>query len=172
MKVLTIGGSNSEKSINRQLANFAASLIPDADITTYDLSRYELPIFSTQREEVDGIPQLAKDFATMIDGTDLLIVSLAEHNGSYCAGFKNLIDWISRIADRKAWGQKPMILMATSPGGRGGATVLAGAKVYFPYMGAELRGTFSLPQFYENFKNGEISNSEKQAELLGLVQSL
>ena len=61
--------------------------------------------------------------------------------------FKNLVDWTSRITDRKAWGGKPMILMATSPGGRGGATVLAGAEVYFPFIGAELKGTFSLPKF-------------------------
>ena len=170
MNVLAIGGSNSDKSINRQLANYAASLIDDAIITSFDLSQHELQIFSTQREDAEGIPQLAKDFAEIIDATDLLVVSLAEHNGSYCAGFKNLIDWTSRISDRKTWGQKPMLLLATSPGGRGGATVLAGAEVYFPYMGAELKGTFSLSQFYNSFKDGEITIAEKKAELIALVQ--
>ena len=172
MKVLSIGGSTSDKSINRQLANYAASLIADADITSYDLSQYELPIYSSQREESDGVPQLAKDFASMVDKTDLLVVSLAEHNGSYCAGFKNLIDWTSRIAERKAWGEKTMLLLATSPGGRGGATVLAGAEVYFPYIGAKLVGTYSLPQFYNNFKDGEITNTEKKEELVALIHSI
>ena len=172
MKVLAIGGSNSDKSINRQLANYAASLIVDAEVTTYNLSLYELPLYSSQREEADGTPQLAVDFAALIDSSDLLVVSLAEHNGSYSAGFKNLIDWTSRIPDRKTWGNKPMLMMATSPGGRGGATVLAGAEVYFPYLGARIKGTFSLPKFYSNFENGGIINPEKKDELLALIQSL
>ena len=172
MKVLAIGGSTSNQSINRQLANYAADLIDGADVLHYDFSNYDLPIYSSQREAVDGIPQEAIDFAGMIDATDLLVVSLAEHNGSYCAGFKNLIDWTSRITDRKTWGGKPMLLMATSPGGRGGATVLAGAEIYFPFMGADLKGTFTLPKFYENFKEGKITTAEKNEELIDLIQSL
>ena len=172
MKVLAIGGSTSNESINRQLANYAASLIDGAKVTAYDFSNYDLPIYSPQREATDGIPDRARAFMAMIDETDLLVVSLAEHNGSYAAGFKNLVDWTSRIPDRKTWGGKPMILLATSPGGRGGATVLAAAEVYYPYMGAELRGTFSLPKFYDNFKDGVISNPEKNAELLELIRSI
>lgn len=44
-----------------------------------------------------------------------------------------------------------MLLMATSPGGRGGASVLETAVATFPRMGADLRATFSLPSFHDNF---------------------
>lgn len=172
MKVLAIGGSNSHTSINRQLANYAASLIPNAEVSSYDLSQYDLPLFSVQLEAESGIPNLAVAFAKQVDEADLLVVSLAEHNGSYSAGFKNLIDWTSRIPNRKTWNDKPMLLMATSPGGRGGQTVLAGAKIYFPFMGADIKGTFSLPKFYDHFKDDGISDPPLRDELMALITTL
>ena len=150
MKILTFGGSTSSKSINGQLANFAASLVPNADVTALDLATYDLPIYSSDEEETNGIPADAQAFLDTIRAHDAIIVSLAEHNGSYAAAFKNLYDWTSRI-EQKLWSDKPMLLMATSPGARGGATVLATADATFPRMGADLRSTFSLPSFYDNF---------------------
>jgi len=44
-----------------------------------------------------------------------------------------------------------MLLLSTSPGPRGGATVMEAAKATFPRMGADLRGSLSLPSFYDNF---------------------
>ena len=55
--------------------------------------------------------------------------------------------------------------MATSPGARGGQTILESAKAYFPYLGAKVVANFSLPSFYDNFANGEISDESLQQEL-------
>ena len=63
---------------------------------------------------------------------------------------KNLFDWMSRI-DGKLWSNKPMLLMATSPGARGGATGLEIAQGRFGYMGGNIVGSFSLPSFGDNF---------------------
>ena len=81
-----------------------------------------------------------------------MIVSLAEHNGSYTAAFKNLYDWTSRL-ETKLWSGKAMLLLSTSPGGRGGATVMAAGKATFPRMGADLKASFSLPSFHKNFSD-------------------
>jgi NAD(P)H-dependent FMN reductase len=79
---------------------------------------------------------------------------MAEHNGSYSTAFKNSIDWLSRI-DNKVWKNKPTLLMATSPGQRGGATVLQSALNSFPHLGANIIANFSLPSFNQIFsKNG------------------
>ncbi|MBI1268566.1 MAG: NADPH-dependent FMN reductase [Cryomorphaceae bacterium] len=151
MHILAIGGSNSANSINRQLAQFAASLFDNSTVTIYNLSKIDIPLFSVQLESEINIHPAAIDFANEIDQADLIVISLAENNGSYNAGFKNLIDWTSRISDRKVWNNKSMLLMATSPGARGGATVLETAASYFPRMGADLKGIFSLPKFHETF---------------------
>ncbi len=153
MKILSFGASTSSKSINRQLARFGADQVPGAQITDLDLRSFSVPIYSSDEEDANGIPADAQRFFDVIREHDALIVSLAEHNGSYAAAFKNLFDWATRI-DQKIWAGKPMVLLATSPGGRGGATVLEAAKVTFPHLGADVRGSFSLPSFYDHFEPG------------------
>lgn len=173
MNILAIGGSNSSTSINRKLALYAAQQIPNASITLYDISTIDLPLFSVQLEAQIGTHLIALDFASQIDQADLIVLSLAENNGSYNAGFKNLMDWTSRIKDRKTWGNKPMLLLATSPGGRGGKTVLESAKNYFPFMGADIKGTFSLPKFEQNFSEEQgITDAVLKEELLNVIQSV
>ena len=172
MKILAFGASTSSTSINRQLANFAAAKIPGGDVTDLDLRQFDLPIYSADEEEAHGIPEAAHRFRSLIAEHDAIVISMAEHNGSYTAAFKNLYDWTSRI-DTDVWQGKPMLLLSTSPGGRGGATVMEAAKATFPRMGAELRGHFSLPSFYDNFSAGEgITDPELAGQLDEAVATL
>ena len=59
--------------------------------------------------------------------------------------------------------------MATSPGGRGGATVLEIAKGRFPYMGGNIVATFSLPNFNDNFSEAGIKDQALQTRLKDAV---
>ncbi len=171
--ILAIGGSNSSNSINRKLANYTATLFNDSLVKSYDLSVVDLPVYSVQLEEKLGIPELVIEFATQIDQADLIVISLAEHNGFLSAGFKNLLDWTSRVEGRKVFGDKPMFLMATSPGERGGSTVLEIAKNIFQYQGADIKNTFSLPSFYQNFEDEKgITNEELLTDLKGLIEEI
>lgn len=152
MKILAFGASTSSQSINRRFANHTANQILDAEVTDLDLSDFNLPIYSSDEEETNGVPDDAKRFLDLIRAHDAVVVSLAEHNGSYTAAFKNLYDWASR-SEQQVWGDKPMLLLSTSPGPRGGATVMEAAKATFPRMGAQLKGGFSLPSFHDNFSD-------------------
>jgi len=173
MKILVIGGSNSQNSINRKFARFVVSLFNDAEVQEVNISQMDVPLFSVQHEKATGIPATVRKFAQQIDETDLILLSLAENNGSYNVGFKNVLDWTSRISGRTTFNQKPMLLMATSPGGRGGATVLESAKNYFPFMGAVIKGTFSLPKFYENFEDEKgITNPQLLRDLNAILETL
>tara|TARA_R110001583_G_C5581859_1_gene402960 strand:+ start:471 stop:1001 length:531 start_codon:yes stop_codon:yes gene_type:complete len=163
-KVITIAGSNSHKSINKALIAYASNLIEDVEIITIDLNNYILPIYGVDFEAENGIPTAVKRLDEIINTADAFIISLAEHNGSYAAVFKNTLDWLSRL-NMKIWKEKPMLLMATSPGGRGGATVLQSASAYFPFLGAKIIETYSLPSFYDNFKEGEIIKENFRKEL-------
>ncbi|CAN1573078.1 COG0431 Predicted flavoprotein [Flavobacteriaceae bacterium] len=151
MKILGFAGSNSTTSINKKLVTYATTFFKTAAINILDLNDFEMPIYSVELEKSMGIPSEAKIFAAHIDSSDFLIISLAEHNGAYSAAFKNIFDWISRIPNRKAFGEKHMLLMATSPGPRGGLTVLEIAKNRFQYSGGIIAETFHLPSFNENF---------------------
>ncbi len=167
MKVLAIAGSNSDTSINKMLVTYAASLIPNAEVEIVDMNAFEMPIYKHQREVESGVPQEAKNFAEKIDASDILLVSLSEHNGTYSSAFKNVFDWTSRIKERAVWNEKPMLLMATAPGGRGGLGVLEAAEKRFPLHGGNIVETFSLPFFNDNFNRESlsISNEEKNNEL-------
>ena len=165
-KIVAFGASSSSNSVNRTFALHAASQIADVEVVALDLNAFEMPIYSQDRENETGIPQLALDFLERISESDGVIVSLAEHNGAYSAAFKNILDWTSRARKKMdVWQNKPMLLMATSPGGRGGATVHGLAKGFFPHIAAIISGEMILPSYYENFDvNKGITNPTLQSE--------
>jgi len=148
--ILVFGASNSRNSINKKLAQYAASQIEDAEINLVDLNDFEMPIFSVDRERENGIPKQAREFKDHINSSDGIIISFAEHNGNYSTAFKNIFDWVSRI-DNSVWKNKPLLIMGTSPGRRGAKTVLSIALKEFPFRGAKIVASFSLPSFKANF---------------------
>lgn len=168
--IIAFAGSNSKDSINKQLATYTASLVNKAKVTVLDLNDFELPLYGIDLENEHGIPDNAKAFLGQIKSSDGIVLSLAEHNGAYATVFKNIFDWMSRI-DGKLWSNKPMLLMATSPGARGGATVLEIAKGRFPYMGGNIVADFSLPSFFDNFKEGKILDQTLSAKLTTAVKT-
>ena len=153
-KVLCFGASSSRNSINKQFASWAVSQLKDTEIKLIDLNDFEMPIFSVDREAQGGIPEAAKEFKQLIRENDALLISLAEHNGSYTAAFKNIFDWTSRI-EKSMWLDRPVFLMATSPGARGGQSVLGNATRDWPYRNGKIVASFSLPQFQKNFSAEE-----------------
>jgi len=157
--IVTIGGSTSKNSINRVFAEFVGSLVENVTLIKVDLNKFEMPLFSVDVEVEFGFPKGATDLNKVIESADGFVISLAEHNGAYSTAFKNAFDWLSRI-EGKVWRDKPMLLLATSPGERGGQSVLDVATGRFPYMGAKISSSFSFPSFYENFKDGNIVNKE------------
>lgn len=167
-KVMVLGGSNSKTSINKKLAIYAASHLKNATIQIVDLNDFELPLFGVDLEISNGIPLEAYNFNELLKEVDGFIISLAEHNGSYTVAFKNLLDWVSRI-NVKVWKDKPMLLLSTSSGSRGAQSVLNIAKARFPFMGAKIINTFSLPSFYDNFNNHKITDEFLNDDLIELV---
>ena len=170
-KIIAFGASSSKQSINKQLATFAANQFQNVSVEILDLNDYEMPIFSVDKEKENGIHPLAQEFYSKLGSTDLIIISFAEHNGNYSTAFKNILDWTSRI-NAKTFQEKPMLLLATSPGARGGSSVLEIATKRFPFQGGIVKGSFSLPSFYENFDviNG-IIHPEYKNQLLEIVNS-
>ena len=171
-KIIAFAGSSSKNSINKQLATYAANLFENSKVEVLNLNDYEMPLFSIDKETETGIPQLAHDFYAKIGSADLLVISFAEHNGAYSTAFKNILDWTSRI-NSKTFQEKPTLLLATSPGPRGGSSVLEIAKNRFPFQGAIVKGSFSLPSFYENFDiERGIVNEALNSQLLNIINSI
>lgn len=159
MKVLAFAATSSKQSINKQLANYVAKSIEGAQVELLDINDYEMPLFSEDREKELGQPELAKAFYQKLGEADVIVISYAEHNGSYTTAYKNLFDWTSRI-NMQIFQNKPVIMLATSPGPGGAASVLASAQGSAPYFAADVKGAISVPSFYDNFdtESGQLTN--------------
>lgn len=178
MKLLAFAASNSTTSINKKLVQYACAqlkkdILPDVEVELIDLNDYEMAIYSPERETGSGIPEEAKRFYTKIGEADALVISFAEHNGFYSSAYKNLFDWTSRI-DMKVYQGKSMILMATSPGKGGAANALKTAVESAPYFGMDVKGSISIPAFYENFdmEKNELTNPELREQLVETLSLL
>ncbi|NKB23762.1 MAG: NADPH-dependent FMN reductase [Kiritimatiellae bacterium] len=173
MKVLAFAGSSSKNSINKQLVTYATKLLEEAHVEILDLNDYEIPLFSEDKEKELGQPALAKEFLSKIGESDALIISFAEHNGSYSAAYKNLFDWCSRI-NTKVFQNKSLVLLATSPGPGGGSNVLAAANKSASFFHGNVKATLSIPSFYENFdmENKSLKNEEIQTQLTMALKEL
>lgn len=169
-KILVIGASNSKKSINQVFANYVGTQLEGVDLLMFDADLMDMPIYSQHEEEANGIPRKATQFNELIASSDGVVLSMAEHNGLPTAAFKNLTDWTSRIG-QKYWANKPLFLAAVSPGGRGGANVLNTMKNLLPHFGAQVIVDYSLPNYYDNFKEEGIVDSTLNSDLAEKIKT-
>lgn len=170
--IIVFAGSDSDNSINKQLATFASSLIDQTfSVEVLDLNDFKISNYSVNTEQAHGIDENAKRFYTKLEECDGIIISLAEHNGAYTSVFKSLFDWLSRI-NVKLFQGKPLLLMSTSPGPRGGQSVFEMALDRFPRHDAIIVAKFILPSFNDNFKDGALINTELNTALKHQVNLL
>jgi chromate reductase len=172
-KVVAFAASSSSRSINKRLVTYACSLLEDAEVEILDLNDYELPLFSVDREDELGQPELALTFLRKLNEADGIIISFAEHNGAYSVAYKNIYDWVSRIQP-KVYLDKPAVFLSTSPGGRGGLSVMELAISQQRRHGADIRARVSVPSFEDNFDSeaGRVSNAEIASQIEAAVGSL
>jgi len=178
MKLIAFGASSSKNSINKKLATHAADVFkrtvkPETDIEILDLNEFEMPLYSIDREEADGIPAAAQLFLDKINDADAVIISFAEHNGSYSVAYKNVFDWASRI-NAKVFQDTPMVFLSTGPGGGGAKNTLAAAVNSAPHFNAIVKGSLSVPSFYANFDSdsGVLKDEALAEQLLKILKKL
>ena len=181
MHVLAFTASNSSTSINQRLVDHAVDVLgglvsstgEELTVATIDMNDFEMPLYSQDRQAADGIPEPAHRFRETIGAADAVIASFPEHNGGLPAAYKNLYDWTSRI-DMNVWQGARMVLMATSPGGRGGKGVLDHVAMVTPFFGGDVRGVVSVPSFHANFdaEAGALTDEALATELRTALEAL
>ncbi|MDR1695856.1 MAG: NAD(P)H-dependent oxidoreductase [Endomicrobium sp.] len=113
MKILTVIGSISKNSINKNLFELIKPLAPsDFEFSTFDIS--QIPYFS-QDSEVNP-PEAVVNFRKQIAGSDAVLFITPEYNRFIPGVLKNAIDWASRPYGKGAWVGKPAAVLGASPG--------------------------------------------------------
>ena len=153
-KILAFAGSNHAKSINHQLVEFTASQISDFEVKILDIRSWDIPMYSINMDP-DQTPEKITELISLIQEYDGFIIASPEHNGGTPAFLKNIIDWLSRRG-KNVFDKKPIFLMSTSPGAGAGANNLKYLIHSLPYQGATIGATYSLPSFFDNFKEGKV----------------
>ena len=148
--ILAFAGSNSSNSINYKLVRYTASLIDNREVQLLNMANFPFPMYSEDYEKQKGFSNSLMELRDDIMSSEGVVISLNEHNSGPSAYFKNLIDWLSRL-ERKFLADKKVLLMAASPGGRGGISALDTIEKVLPRFGAEVVATFSMPSFHQNF---------------------
>ena len=170
--ILAISGSNSKNSINSSLLNYIVESITIIPTQRVDLLQHTIPIYNIDIEQEDGIPLNIVLLKHKIKDAAGIIIAVNEHNGMISAFFKNILDWLSR-ADRNFLASKHILLVSTSPGGRGASLALDYMKKTIPRFGGTVSESFSFPSFQKNFDSTtkEITNSALEIGITQVVAS-
>jgi len=78
----------------------------------------DIPLYN-EDERGDDFPAPVVELGKRVAQADALYISMSEYNHSMPGGFKNAIDWLSRLPDTPLTG-KPFAIMSSSPGPMGG----------------------------------------------------
>jgi len=180
-RILTFAGSARAESVNKKLARFAASRIPEnqADVTVLDLADFPLPLYDQDLEARDGLPEKAKELKTLMNDSHAFLIACPEYNSSIPPLLKNVIDWCSRPASDdepilEATTGKVVGLMAASPGGLGGLRVLRHVREIYGNIGAiVLPEQVAVGGAYDSFDDqGQLTDDSSIKRVEALVQRL
>lgn len=99
-KVLFIVGSERKDSFNRQLADYAASVLEGKTEVLF-LEYEDLPFINQDSEYPAS--EIVSRIRSDIDAADGVWIVSPEYNGSYPGLLKNLLDWVSRPLAENDW---------------------------------------------------------------------
>ena len=171
-KIIAFTGSTNPDSIHEKLVQSAIKQFDNQTFDFIDLKSFDIPIYS-QKIEAEGIPQAVKKLYQRFISADGFLFASPEHNGLPSAFLKNTIDWLSRI-DQRFFGEKPVLLLSTSPGATGGKTQLQILENLIPRWGGNVIGLYSLGNFLENFdeENLTLKNPSEKIKLGKAIKAL
>jgi chromate reductase, NAD(P)H dehydrogenase (quinone) len=169
--ILLFAGSNNPRSINQLLVTSVAGLINTGNHKIINLRDFPLPLYSVELQQ-QGIPQQAIDLKKIVDDYPFLVITVAEHNGSISAFFKNVLDWLSRVGqDYRVFKNKQVVLLSASPGD-GGASAISHAEFILKRLGATITGKIQVNNFYQRTYITENGLQFKDANLFNEITAI
>lgn len=167
-KILILPASLRRASLNRKLAELAASILTSQGHTVdlAEMAEFDTPSYNGDVESAEGIPAGAKELHKRILENDAFIIVSPEYNGSIPGSLKNTIDWMSRFKPHP-FGKLNMLLMSASPSMSGGNLGLWQLRIPLEKLGARVYpAMFSLAMADKAFTSEGGISDENLAKLL------
>jgi chromate reductase len=146
LNVLMICGSLRKGSFNRKLMNLAPGLAPP-DMALKEAPPFSgFPLYNADLQQ-QGVPADVTALADAIRAADGLLVVSPEYNFSIPGGWKNAIDWLSRL-DKQPFAGKPVAIQSASGGLLGGSRMQYHLRQSLTFVDVFL---FGRPEVFINF---------------------
>ena len=113
LRIAGVAGSLRRASFNRGLLRAAVESAPEG-MTIEPLEIRDLPHYDADLD-VDGGPDVVREFKEHIIAADGLLIATPEYNYSMSGVLKNALDWASRAPER-AMQNKPVAIVGATPG--------------------------------------------------------
>jgi NAD(P)H-dependent FMN reductase len=159
-----MAASYRENGNNQCLANLASNIAQQAgaEITALRYTQLCSPLFR-ESDEVVEIPDQIKNLEAHLNQSDGMILAMPEHNWSFPASLKNIIDWLS-VCESKPLQGKTALLMCATPSKRGGVVGLQQLRVPLGVLGVWVHPQMiAIGNVFESLKNGMLQDSAEQA---------
>ena len=168
MKYCFFSGSLRKDSLNTKLLHMAVKHVncpPSAIVNLNDLS---IPLYNGDIEAV-AIPDGVQKLAQIIDQAQAIIIASPEYNYGISGVLKNTIDWLSRVRPMPLK-QKPLLLMAASPGQIAGIRGLWHARVPLEGLGNYVYPEmFSLGNSFQALNESGFVNPDDQKRFAAIL---
>jgi chromate reductase len=161
VRVLVLGASLREDSLNERLAALAAQVAArdGARVERARMAEFSVPFYDQDLEGAEGMPEGAQAFCRRLQTADALVIAAPEYNASMPGVLKNLIDWVSRFRPQPFNG-KQCLLLSASPAMAGGNRGLWALRIPLEHLGTRVYpDMFSLAQAHQAFDDdGRLAN--------------
>jgi chromate reductase, NAD(P)H dehydrogenase (quinone) len=176
--VLFIAGSARGGALSIRLRDAArrAAVAAGARADVLDLRALSLPLYDGDIEATQGVPAGAATLRDAIREHDALVLVTPEYNGFPTPLVINAFDWLSRLPDGlKVTADKPVALLASSPGALGGLRALNYMRQYLQMAFAMLvvPQQQAVARAHEAFAaDGALADAKMAASVANVVQAV
>ena len=178
MKLLLIAGSARSGALSVKLRDAARRIAEAAGVQTsvLDLRDLALPLYDGDIEASQGVPAGAAALRDAIREHDALVIVTPEYNGFPTPLVINAFDWLSRLKDGlAATTDKPVALLASSPGALGGLRAMNTLRLYLQmaFQMIVVPRQQAVSRAHEAFAaDGALADAKAAAMLAGVVNAV
>jgi chromate reductase, NAD(P)H dehydrogenase (quinone) len=177
-KLLLIAGSARTGALSVKLRD-AARAVADtagAETSVLDLRALALPLYDGDIEASQGVPGGAATLRDAMAAHDALVIVAPEYNGFPTPLLINAFDWLSRLKDGlAATADKPVALLASSPGALGGLRSLNYTRQYLQmaFQMLVVPQQQAVSKAHEAFAaDGTLADAKAAAMLTGVINAV
>ena len=173
MKLLCFAGALRAGSVSKQLVQEAIRILSEQHGVTadyLDLKEYPFPVYDTDIEQSQGIPDSIRLLAQRVSAANALIIASPEYNGGISSVLKTVIDWLSRVKPMPLKG-KFLLLLSASPSGTGGVMGLWHTRLPFEALGVHVFPLMvAVPRAQNAFnEDGRLTDTKAEQKLLDVI---